>query len=180
VNGFRRKGAVAPAVGSFVPRLTRKAMEKYGFSAAALITDWGQIAGADIARYTAPQRLKWPRGVEAYGEIDEAGTGRPGATLVLRVDSARALDVQYNAKQLIERINGYFGYKAVAQLRIVQGPIGAGDGPKPRQVLGAQMSAPRSRGGAAAAVDLKAIKDDGLRTSLERLQQAMSRERAAS
>ena len=33
------------AVGSFVPRLTRKAFEKYGFSAATLITDWPTIVG---------------------------------------------------------------------------------------------------------------------------------------
>ena len=49
--------------------------------------------------------------------------GRSGATLVLRVDGARALDVQYRARQIIERINAYFGYAAVAELRIVQAPV---------------------------------------------------------
>ena len=40
------------------PELTHKAFEKFGFSAAALITDWPQIAGADLAaldRARAPQ-----------------------------------------------------------------------------------------------------------------------------
>ena len=55
------------------------------------------------------------------------GKGRPGATLVLRVDGGRSLDVQHNARQIIERINAYFGYAAVAELRIVQAPVGVED-----------------------------------------------------
>jgi hypothetical protein len=122
----RRTGGLygVKAVGSFVPRLTRKAFEKYGFSAATLITDWPAIAGRELAAFTAPDRLKWPRRVErSEDEIDAADRGRPGATLVLRVDPARALDVQYNARQIIERINAYFGYAAIAELRILQAPV---------------------------------------------------------
>ena len=52
------------AVGSFLPGLTRKAFEKYGFSAATLITDWPTIVGRELAAVTAPERLKWPRPVE--------------------------------------------------------------------------------------------------------------------
>ena len=115
----------AKAVGSFVPRLTRKAFEKYGFSAATLITDWAAIAGPELAAFTAPERIRWPR--TAQQDADEVGAAeksrRPGATLVLRVDGARSLDVQYGARQLIERINAYFGYAAVAELRIVQAPV---------------------------------------------------------
>ena len=43
-----------------------------GFAAAALITDWALIVGKDVAGYTAPERLKWPRGV---GMRDQ-GVGR--------------------------------------------------------------------------------------------------------
>jgi hypothetical protein len=122
----RRPGGLfgVKSVGSFLPRLTRKAFERYGFSAATLITDWAAIAGRELAAFTAPERLKWPRGVErSEDETDPADKGRPGATLVLRVDPARALDVQYNARQIVERINGYFGYAAVAELRILQAPV---------------------------------------------------------
>src|SRR5262245_45216734 len=56
------------AVGSFLPRLTQKAFEKYGFSAATLITDWPAIAGLELAAFTAPERLKWPRAVERSEE----------------------------------------------------------------------------------------------------------------
>ena len=108
-----------------MPKLTHKAFEKYGFAAAALITDWAQIVGKDVAAYTDPERLKWPRGVESYVEVGGSGAGRPGATLIVRVEPARALDMQYKAAQMMERINGYFGYRAVAELRILQTPIDA-------------------------------------------------------
>ncbi len=141
--GFARRRAGAlfgiKAVGSFVPTLTRKAFEKYGFSAAALITDWPAIAGRELAAYTAPERLKWPRGPAPESEegADGTGKGRPGATLVLRVDGGRSLEVQHSARQIIERINAYFGYAAVRELRVVQAPLtsqGVGPRPAPRPV----------------------------------------------
>ncbi|MBI1648860.1 DUF721 domain-containing protein [Hyphomicrobium sulfonivorans] len=112
----------ARAVGAFVPKLTHKAFEKYGFAAATLILEWATIVGRDVAAYTAPERLKWPRGVD-YSDPDETASSRPGGTLILRVDPARALDIQYKGQQLIERINAHFGYRAVAELRILQAPL---------------------------------------------------------
>lgn len=111
----------ARAVGSFVPRLTRPAFERFGFSAATLITDWATIVGEDIAGYTVPERLQWPKGVKwSEEDVAEAERGRPGATLVLAVAQGRALDVQYKTGQLIDRINAYFGYRAVTAIRIQQ------------------------------------------------------------
>lgn len=118
-----RYGGAARAVGSFVPKITGKAFEKYGFSTAALLTDWAMIVGADLATYTLPERLKWPRNVDAYSETPDTERGRPGATLLMRVDGPRAIDVQYRSAQIMDRINAYFGYKAVTELRFVQAPV---------------------------------------------------------
>ena len=113
------KGVFAKAVGSFVPKLAAKAFEKYGFHSAEIMTAWPRVAGAEIAAFTAPERIKWPRG---SGEPD--GTGASGgATLVLRVEPARALDVEYRSAEIIDRINRYFGYRAVATLKLVQAPL---------------------------------------------------------
>src|SRR5215467_11326778 len=123
------------AVGSFLPALTRKAFEKYGFSTAALVTDWGTIVGRELAASTAPERLKWPRAPAPTDADRNPSQGRRGATLVLRVDGGRSLDVQHQARQIIERINAYFGYAAVAELRIVQAPVGAEGRATPRAPL---------------------------------------------
>jgi hypothetical protein len=152
---FKRIGV--KAVGSFMPGITQKAFEKYGFSAAMLITDWATIAGRDIAAYTAPERLKWPKGVDAYGETSDDGRGRPGATLVLLVEASRALEVQYKTRQIIERINAYFGYRAVTDVRVQQVPQLTAPAPaKPRPVIKGTVSLPE-------------IADDGLRAALEKL-----------
>ncbi len=147
--------AAARAVGQYVPGLTRKAFEKHGFATASLLTDWGRIVGEAIAASTVPERLKWPRGVETYGEVEDGAAGRPGATLVVRVDPARALDIEYRGRQILERINAYFGYRAVAELRILQAPLpdrasrasaqAAASSPEPASVVAATVADPGLR-----------------------------------
>jgi hypothetical protein len=159
------RGPAARAVGSFVPKLTRKAFEKYGFSAATLLTDWATIVGQDLASYTSPDKLKWPRGAEAYREVAEGAEGRPGATLILRVDGPRALEVEHRRRQLLERINAYFGYRAVADLRIIQAPIASPAAAKVPAVP-APVPAQLAAGQAAA---LQAITDERLRDALAKL-----------
>lgn len=113
------KGVFAKAVGSFVPKLAAKSFERFGFHSAEIMTAWPRVAGSEISAFTAPDRIKWPRGA---GEPD--GTGASGgATLVLRVEPARALDVEYRSAEIIDRINRYFGYRAVATLKLVQAPL---------------------------------------------------------
>ena len=150
----RREHVAAKAVGSFLPRLTRKAFEKHGFAAATLLTDWARIVGAEIARYAQPERIKWPKG-----------------------DPARAMDIEYRRAQLAERINGYFGYRAIGEIRIVQTPIvaaNAGAQPAPPMASAADCAAPR-----APASELVAIADDGLRQALTRMQAGIEATRPA-
>lgn len=160
----------ARAVGTYVPKLTHKAFEKYGFAAAALITDWVSIVGEEIARFTAPERLKWPRDAGSHRDIEAGAEGRPGAVLIVRVEPARALDVQYKAQQIIERINVHFGYRAIAELRILQAPL-----PERAPRVGA---APRATPVPCAAPELAGIADERLRASLAALKTClMSRAR---
>lgn len=167
----------AKAVGSFVPRLTKPAFERYGFSAAAIITDWETIVGADMARYTRPERLKWPRRVDwSADEADPSARGRPGATLVVAVSAGRALDIQYKARDIVDRINHYFGYRAIADLRIVQ----AMDVAQPDHTGTSPQTAarPGSAAPASAKVELTAVAEPGLRGALERMALGLARRSA--
>ncbi len=173
VVGVRaRQPLSARAVSAYVPRLTRKAFEKYGFASTALLTDWASIVGADIASYTAPERLKWPRGVDAYGEIEEGAERRPGATLVLRVDGPRAIELQHRTQQIIERINASFGYRAVSELRFVQAPLVGTRAPVSRRPL---LRAPIEV--TSDSPELATIQDEALRAALARLKASMHREK---
>jgi hypothetical protein len=103
----------------------------------------------------------------ADDEVDAGHKGRPGATLVLRVDPAHALDVQYNGRQIVERINAYFGYAAIAELRILQAPVAA---PNP------DRNRPRSSPLPLTA-EVAGIADAGLRDALGRLGAGIRAER---
>ncbi len=121
------KSRKAKRVGEFVPKVMRPAFEKFGFPAAAILTEWSAIAGTDLAAFTAPERLKWPR--KEHGE-DDTGQQK-GATLVLRVSGARALEVDHMRPRIIERINASFGYRAISEIRLIQAPIPTKSAKKP-------------------------------------------------
>jgi hypothetical protein len=174
----RKRASFAKSVGSFVPGLTRKSFEKYGFSTATLLTDWSIIAGSDLASFTLPERLKWPRNVEAYEDVNEGAQGRPGATLVLRADGPRAIEVQYQTGQIMERINAHFGYRAVSEIRFIQAPL------PEHAARAAQRARPVAQAPHAVA-DQPAVvaqadqaEGDALLAALERLHANMSRGRS--
>lgn len=117
MTGDEKRGSAGPrAIAGQIDRLTRPALAKRGLAGAAVVAEWHAIVGPAMAQYTCPLRITWPR--------DKAGEG----TLHLRVaSSALATELQHLQPQMLERINGYFGYCAVARVAITHGPL-----PRPR------------------------------------------------
>lgn len=191
----------AQAVGAALPTVTRKAFERHGFPAAALIMDWHLIVGAEFAGFTAPEKLKWPRR-RPDPESDAApdpNCKQAGACLTIRVDGARALELQHRMRELSERINTHFGYRAVTDVRILQAPVGRPTNGSARPVPGASLKndskrhastlvleerpetvAPHASGTTTASVPqgTAATPDGGLESALARLQTEI-RSRAA-
>lgn len=157
-----RSGALA--VGAFLPSVAQTAFEAHGFPTASILSDWPEIIGPEFGSFTAPERLVWPRGAQPEADdtsVHNARTlhRRTGATLVVRVEGPRAIEVQHMTPQLLERINVYFGYRAVSELRLVQGPVGG------KQET--EASRPEATG-EPPMIDAS-IEDEGLRTALLRL-----------
>jgi hypothetical protein len=105
-----RRGSLA-ALAVNVPAITRVAIGSRGFAEAGLVTHWPEIIGPDLARGCQPDMLRFPKGERSDG------------TLTLRCLGALALEIQHQSPYLIERINSYFGYRAVTRLRLVQGTL---------------------------------------------------------
>jgi hypothetical protein len=99
------------ALAAMLPRIARPAFGKRGFVEASVLTDWPVIVGSVLAEETRPMRLSFPRGARAEG------------TLQIRVTGAFATELQHLAPLVIERINRYFGFGAVARLTLNQGPV---------------------------------------------------------
>jgi hypothetical protein len=116
------KGHSARAIGAFVPKVTAAAFERFGFHSAEIMTSWETIVGTDLARLTRPEAIKWPRGAKGRPDAEEDGGASAAATLVVACDPAFALEISYRTSDIIDRINRYFGYRAIAHLRIVQVP----------------------------------------------------------
>ena len=129
-----------------------------GFAEGALTSEWPAIVGTEIAARCRPERL-------TFGHAAERRDG----TLTLRVEGAFSTELQLLAPQIIERINGYYGYRAVVRLRLHQGAP-------------AERAAPTTPGPALAPEQeaalehrLNEVEDPDLRTALGRLGRAVAR-----
>ena len=132
-----------------------------GFATTSLLSEWGTIVGAELAQFTMPDRVVWPKRRDE-AQVADAPKGHrvEGATLVLRVEGPRAIEVQHRSGQILERVNAYFGYRAIAEMRILQAPVArktprrpAAEPPIDPNVLPASAS----------------VEDGGLRAALLRL-----------
>ena len=57
-----------------------------------------------------------------------------GAVLHIRVDGGAAVELQHKTPIVLERINAFYGYRAVDRLKLVQGPL-----PEPEATRGKSM-----------------------------------------
>ncbi len=105
------------AIGRFVAPIAGEALSRGGTVLCGLLSQWPAIAGPSLASYTLPAKL-----TRAAPEPGMSQKNAP-STLLLKVDPSKALEVQYSAPQLIERINQALGYKAVAELRFIQAAV---------------------------------------------------------
>jgi hypothetical protein len=151
---MRAIGATIPEIAA--PVLAKQGLGKEGIGAARLVSEWPAIVGEALAKACWPVKLAFRRGERRDG------------TLRLRVLPALALEIQHREPVLLERINGYFGYSAVARITIIQGPPPLPDQPPP-PVL--RPLAPDER--RALDTRLDDIADPALRAALERLGSAI-------
>jgi hypothetical protein len=133
-------------------------MAAQGFASVDLVTGWAELVGPPLDAHTQPLKLEWPRRKRS----NEAGLEGGAATLVLRVESAFALDVQHRVPVLIERINARYGWRCVDKIVIKQGPVEHRQPPKP-------PARPSEAIIHAAEMRVGAVTDSGLREALVRL-----------
>ncbi len=112
-----RRASGPRAIAATLPRIAGPAFRRRGFAGGGeasvrVVTDWAEIVGPALARDSLPERLTYARGAES------------GGTLRIRAAGPLALELQHLEPLVIERINGYFGYRAVARLAFVQAPAG--------------------------------------------------------
>lgn len=143
-----RQGRVR-AAGDIVGAIGGVAFKRFGFVQGAVVSRWGEIVGERYARVSTPESIRFPAGKKA------------GGTLTLLVEGAHAPLMQHLVPTIIERVNRFFGYEAVARIAFRQGAA-ARPARAPRPVEPAPV--PREIG-----AGLRTIADPELRTVLESL-----------
>ena len=132
------------------------AFRKFGFVQSSIVTRWAEIVGSHYAEISAPESIRFPVGKKA------------GGTLQLTVMSGHAPMIQHVLPDIIERVNRFFGYAAVAKIAMKQGEVrGAAPErrPPPRNLRPVPVELGES---------LRDIGDPELRAVLESLAQGLA------
>ena len=116
---WRPKGA--RQISEVANRLIDPVLAKRAGISTLLLGSWDEIAGEEFADCTRPEKITWPR--RASEIVD--GSGHQPGVLIVACEGARALFLTHAQGELIQRINGFFGFPAVSQMRIVQKPVSA-------------------------------------------------------
>ena len=139
------------AVALPVSTVTKPLFGRRGFVHGALVMEWPAIVGSLLASHTMPLGIKFPRGE------------RVGGTLQIKVSSsAFATQLSHLSPLVIDKVNGYFGWRAVERISLRHGPLPALDN-RSKMAL-----KPPPRVGALPAV-LDRVEDDELRAALANL-----------
>jgi len=97
-----------------LPKITEKALGKKGTLFAKLLLNWRQIVGDDMANRATPLDIRMHKG---------KGRGKSTARLHLSVGSSSdAFILSYDVPALIEKINMFFGYEAVEDIKLIHAP----------------------------------------------------------
>lgn len=165
-RALARAASGARPIGAYAGRALDPAARARGFATTTLLSEWPAVVGADLAQFTMPDRVVWPRRRNENGDEPPQGRRGGGAVLVLRVEGPRAIEVQHRSDQILERVNTYFGYRAVVEMRILQAPVTRQAKVAPSQVP------PLDPGALSPSVH---IENEGLRAALARLGSAAKR-----
>ena len=151
-----RRASGPRALSTLLPAVAKTAFKRGGQALATLAADWDALVGPELGRQPLPVKLAF-----APGE-------RAGGTLHIAASGALALELQHQEPQVLERINGHFGYRAVERIRLVQ------DVARIEARLRRRAPAPKANANAPAP-PVDGVDDPDLRAALSRLGQALAR-----
>jgi hypothetical protein len=116
-GGTSKKRAEAPranrarAVSDIVPDVGRAAFRRFGFVQSSIVSRWREIVGDRYASVSSPESIRFPPGKRSEGVLN------------LVVEGAHAPMMQHVAPVIVERVNLFFGYPAVARIAFRQGIV---------------------------------------------------------
>ena len=91
--------------GNTLPRGVKGILKRNGYNYSEIISKWNLLVGKDISSCTYPKSIKMKKG-------DSNGT------LILAVKRGDEINAEYSKKDIINKINSYFGYKLINEIKL--------------------------------------------------------------
>ena len=91
--------------GNTLPRGVKGILKKSGYNYSEIISKWNMLVGKDISGCSYPKSIRMTKG-------DTNGL------LVLAVKRGNEITVEYSKKEIINKINSYFGYRLINEIRL--------------------------------------------------------------
>ena len=91
--------------GNTLPRGIKGILKKNGYNYLEIISKWNLLVGRNISNSCHPKSIKMTQ-------------GNKNGTLILSVERGNEINIEYSKKEIINKINGYFGYKLINEIRL--------------------------------------------------------------
>jgi len=103
-----RKQSYFKKVGKSLPKIIDKNIKERNFVEITLIKQWKEIMGQDIAKYCWPIKI-------VFSDIKNSN-----GIIFLKTKRGRSMEIEFKNDEIIEKLNQYFGYKAINKISVVQ------------------------------------------------------------
>jgi len=91
--------------GNTLPKGVKGILKRNGYNYSEIISKWSFLVGKDIANCSFPKSIKMKK-----GNMD--------GTLVLTIKRGDEINIEYSKKDIINKINSYFGYKLIGEIKL--------------------------------------------------------------
>lgn len=149
----QRRTFKTKSISELASTINNRAFRRFGFAKSDIVLHWKDIVGEVLSRSSIPERLVMPKDYEK--------SDRKAGVLHIRVEGSYAPEMQHLEPLVIDRINSYYGFKAVQRLVFHHGHIE--QEPPIRKYVPPILSDSQDK---ELKFLLKDIKDDKLRQSL--------------
>ena len=91
--------------GKILPRGVKGILKRNGYNYAEIINKWSELVGKEVSNYSHPKSIKMTSG-------DKNGI------LVVAVKRGNEINIEYSKKEIVNKINSYFGYKLINEIKL--------------------------------------------------------------
>ena len=108
-NNIKQRNKVIQGLRSFkdtLPKNIKRIIKKKGHVFSETLNNWKYIVGNDLFKVCYPKSFK---NANKFG----------ASCLLIMVKRGHEVDIEYSKKQILDKMNSYFGYLAVEKLKLI-------------------------------------------------------------